>query len=213
MKFYLYCMPLTDPRIDQYIAKAAEFARPILSHFRAVVHQTCPDVEEGIKWGFPHFGYKGSMMCSIASFKSHCAVNFWKAALMKDGHKLTQMASTEVSMGHLGRIASLKDLPKDRVLAGYIRQAMELNEKGITRAAAPKKTARPLAVPDYFLEALKANKKAHGTFEAFSTSNKREYVEWVSEAKTETTRNKRLAEAVQWMSEGKVRNWKYLARP
>jgi len=206
---FLFCMK-KDPRIDAYIKKSAEFARPILEHFRELVHKACPEVEETVKWSFPHFDYKGSMMCSMASFKQHCAVNFWKASLMSDAEKLIGMAKTETSMGHLGRISSLKDLPKDAVLIKYIREGMKLNESGIklpgnSRSAAPK----TLKVPPYFLKELKANKKALEHFEKFSFSQKKEYVDWITEAKTEATRNKRMATAVEWLSEGKIRNWKY----
>jgi len=200
-----------DPRIDAYIAKSADFAKPILTHFRALVHKTCPDVEETIKWGFPHFDYKNGPMTSIASFKQHCAINFWKAALMKDSGKLIDMAKTEEAMGHLGRITSLKDLPKDTVLIRYIKDAMKLNDQGIKASRKIKPdTKKEIEVPDYFRKALNKNKKAAKTFEEFSNSNKKEYVLWVTEAKTEATRMSRLETAIEWMSEGKIRNWKYL---
>lgn len=204
-------MPKKDARIDAYIKHSAAFAQPILSHFRSLVHSACPDVEETMKWSFPHFDYKGSMMCSMASFKQHCAIGFWKAALMKDSATLTGMAKSEAAMGHLGRIASLKDLPKDSVLTRYIKDAMQLNDSG---AKLPGKSqsskAQPLSVPGYFTKALSASKKAQQTFTAFSYSQQKEYVDWVTEAKTEATRNKRLQTSIEWLSEGKIRNWKYV---
>lgn len=202
-----------DPRIDAYIAASEDFAKPILNHFRELVHKTCPDVEETIKWSFPHFDYKGNVMLSMASFKKHCAINFWKAALMKDGKKLTDMAKTEVAMGHLGRITSLKDLPKDSELIKYIRQGMKLNEAGIKLSPKTKPDPkRELEVPEDFMKVISKNKKALKTFEGYSYSNKKEYVEWITGAKTDATRSKRMNDAIDWMSEGKIRHWKYLKK-
>jgi uncharacterized protein YdeI (YjbR/CyaY-like superfamily) len=200
-----------DPRMDAYIERSADFAKPVLKHFRNLVHKTCPDVEETMKWSFPHFDYKGGMMCSMASFKQHCAISFWKASLMKDSEKLIGMAKSEEAMRHLGRITSLKDLPKDPVLAKYIREAMKMNEEGIKLSPKAKPAAKKeLEIPAYFTKALSKNKKAMKTFEEFSYTNKKEYVLWITEAKSEKTRNSRLETAIEWMSEGKIRNWKYL---
>ncbi len=198
-----------DPRVDTYIAKSQEFAKPILEHFRELVHKACPDVEETIKWSFASFDYKGPL-CSMASFKQHCAIGFWKAALMKDT-KLIANAKSESAMGHLGRITSLKDLPKDKELIAYLKEATKLNADGVKLPAKPKsKEPKELVVPDYFTKILKRNKKSLETFNNFSYSNKKEYVEWITEAKTEETRNKRIATAIEWLAEGKVRNWKYV---
>lgn len=207
-------MATRSKAIDQYIARAEPFARPILEHFRELVHKVCPDVEETIKWSFPHYDYKGSMMCSMASFKKHCAINFWKAALMAGGEPLVEKAKTEEAMGHLGRIASLKDLPKDPELKKYIKEAMRLNDKGIRLSpkTRPARAKKELQVPDDFVKLLSKNRKALDTFENFSTSNKREYIDWIAEAKTEATRGKRMADAIEWMAEGKTRNWKYLKK-
>jgi len=199
-----------DKRIDAYIAKSADFAKPILTHFRSLVHKACPEVEETMKWSFPHFDYKGSMMCSMASFKQHCAVGFWKASLLSDAKKLIDKAKTEEAMGHLGKITSLKDLPKDTVLLKYIKEAMKLNDEGIKLSTKAKPAAKKdLVIPIYFTAALKKNKAALKTFEGFSYTNKKEYVEWVTGAKTEETRHSRLTAALEWMSEGKIRHWKY----
>lgn len=198
-----------DKRIDTYILKSADFAIPILNHLRELVHVACPDVEETVKWGFPHFDYKG-VMCSMASFKQHCVFGFWKAALMKD-KKLMANAKSETSMGHLGRIESLNDLPSDSVMIRYIKEAAKLNEAGIKlEKKAPVKKA--LVIPTYFTKALKTNKKAQTTFKTFSYSNQKDYVEWITEAKTDATREKRMATALEWMAEGKVRNWKYMKK-
>lgn len=203
----------TDPRIDAYINKSAEFAQPILHHFRMLVHKVCPNVQETVKWGFPHFDYADGPMCSIASFKKHCAITFWKAALMKNSGKLLEMAKTEEAMGHLGRITALKDLPNDRVLANYIKDAIKLNDQGIKRSnRSGSLNKKETDIPGYFKKALAKNKKAHATFEGFSPTNKKEYVTWVTGAKTEATRISRLHTAVEWMAEGKTRHWKYMKK-
>lgn len=201
-------MAIKDPRIDAYIKKSAPFAQPILTHFRALVHKACPDVEETMKWSFPHFNYKGAMMCSAASFKQHCSVGFWKAALLKDP-SLIENAKAETSMGHLGRITSLKDLPTDRKILSLIKEAMQLNEKGI-KVKKVKKSAKSPEIPAYFLEALKTNMKADIFFQASSNSCKREYIDWIEEAKTEATRTKRIKQSIEWLAESKQRNWKYM---
>lgn len=200
-------MKKTDKRIDEYILKSQPFAQPILTHIRKLVHTACPDVEETIKWGFPHFDYRGEMMCSMAAFKQHCAFGFWKASLMKDKNLILN-ARTETAMGHGGKIMSLDDLPSDKTMIAYIKEAAKLNADGIKIKKAPI-SKKKLIVPAYFLSALKKNKKALVVFTAFSYSNKKEYVEWITEAKTEETRISRMKTAVEWMSEGRVRNWKY----
>jgi len=200
-----------DTRVDVYINKSAAFAKPILNHLRLLVHKTCPDVQEAIKWGFPHFEYKG-ILCSMAAFKEHCAFGFWKASLMKDPDgRLSQMGET--AMGHFGRLRSLDDLPPDKVVMEYIREATRLNEGGVSipsRKSSPRK--KEVHVPEYFMKALQKNKKALTTFEEFSYTNKKEYVDWIAQAKTETTRNSRLSTALEWMKEGKSRNWKYMRK-
>jgi uncharacterized protein YdeI (YjbR/CyaY-like superfamily) len=200
-------MPTTDKRIDAYIAKSADFAQPILAHLRAVVHEACPDVEETMKWSFPHFMYGGGILCSMASFKEHCAFGFWKGSLIVD----QEGESAEKAMGQFGRIGSVKDLPPKRVLASYVKKAMALNDAGVKRArsardAAPK---APVKVPEDFAAALARQKQARAAFEAFPPSHRREYVEWIVEAKRDDTRARRIAQAVEWIAEGKSRNWKY----
>jgi uncharacterized protein YdeI (YjbR/CyaY-like superfamily) len=204
-------MPKKDPRIDLYIYNAADFARPILLHLRELVHLACPDVQETIKWSFASFDYKGPM-CSMASFKQHCAFGFWKASLMKD-KSLIANAESESAMGHYGKITTLRDLPPDKKIIAHIKEAMMLNEKGI-KLPPPKVTTRKkeIVAPDYFLKQLKKNKKALITFNSFSPSHKREYLEWIIEAKTDDTKNRRMDKAIEWMSEGKSRNWKYMKK-
>ncbi len=198
-------MPKKDPRIDVYIAKSPEFAKPILAHLRELVHAACPDVEETMKWSRPHFMYKG-MLCGMSSFKEHCAFGFWKGSLIvKDGKR-----ETDAAMGHFGRITSLTSLPANKVITGYIKSAMKLNEDGVKPPERVKKPPKPVVVPDDLAARLKRNKKAQATFEAFSPSHKREYIEWITEAKTDATRTKRLETTIEWLAEGKPRNWKYM---
>jgi len=204
-----------DERVDAYIARAAEFAKPILIHLRELMHSTCPDVEETWKWSFPVFVYKGAILCNMAAFKEHCAFGFWKASLMDDTDHLFDLQDKD-GMGHLGKIYSLKDLPKDTVLKKYIRAAMKLNEDGIkvpARAKVAEKDKPELKVPDYFTAELSRNEQARLAFDAFSYSHKKEYLEWITDAKTEATRNKRMAQAIEWLQEGKSRNWKYSPNP
>jgi len=203
-------MPKTNPKIDTYIEKAQPFAQPILNHLRKLIHQACPDVEENIKWSFASFDYKGPF-CSIAAFKQHCAFGFWKAALMKDAHKF--LKAQKGSMGHFDRITSLKDLPADKLIICYIKEAMKLNETGVKLPPRAKKVdTSQLIVPDYFKKALSKNKKAAEQFDKFPPGQKKEYLMWLTEAKTEETHNKRMETAIEWISEGKIRNWKYLKK-
>jgi uncharacterized protein YdeI (YjbR/CyaY-like superfamily) len=200
-------MATRDPRIDAYIAKSAEFARPILTHLREVVQAACPAVEETMKWSFPHFQYKG-MLCSMAAFKEHCAFGFWKSSLVLGEGQ----GGSDDAMGQFGRITKLSDLPSKKVLIGYIKKAMELNEAGVkspTRSKPKTPKAEPIA-PDDLAAALDRNPAARATFDKFSPSNKREYIEWITEAKTPATRTRRLDTAIEWMAEGKPRNWKYM---
>lgn len=198
-------MPTTDPFVDAYIERSQDFAKPILNHIRALVHEVCPDVVETKKWSFPHFDYKG-MMCSMASFKEHCAFGFWKQSLLED----TAFPAEKTAMGSFGRITSLKDLPSDKTMKKLIADAMKLNDDGIKIAKPPvSKEKKELVVPDVLLEALAKHEAAAETFYNFPYSCKKEYVQWITEAKTEATRDKRLATTVEWLAEGKRRNWKY----
>jgi uncharacterized protein YdeI (YjbR/CyaY-like superfamily) len=193
-----------DPRHDAYIAKAADFAKPILKHLREVVHKGCPDVEETVKWSMPHFDYKGPL-AGMAAFKAHCAFGFWKGSLIVPGSK--------EAMGQFGCITKLSDLPKDSVLIGYVKKAARLNEEGVKVARPLKHEKKDIPMPADLAAALKRNAKARATFDGFRPSHKREYLEWITEAKTDETRRKRLDTAVEWMSEGKARHWKYQNPP
>lgn len=194
-----------DPRVDAYIRGSAGFAIPILEHLRKVIHQGCPGVEETIKWSFPNFDFKGPM-CSMAAFKAHCSFGFWKSELVLP----KGVGDPGAGMGQLGRITSIKDLPPKKDLIAYVKKASELNSLGIKKPTASRPKVRaPLEVPDCITQALKKNAKARATFEGFSYSHKKEYVEWITEAKREETRTKRLATMIEWLAEGKSRNWKY----
>jgi uncharacterized protein YdeI (YjbR/CyaY-like superfamily) len=190
--------------VDAYIAKSADFAQPILRYLREIVHETVPDIEETMKWSSPHFGYKG-MMCGMAAFKQHCTFGFWKGSLVvgKDGGK------GEEAMGQFGRITKLSDLPSKKVITGYVRLAARLNDEGV-RVVRAKPKKKPLVVPADLKAALKKDRKASATFANFSPSQKREYVEWITESKRKETRERRLNQAIEWMAQGKIRNWKYV---
>lgn len=196
-------MPTTDPRIDAYIGKQADFARPILEHVRAVVHEACPDVEETMKWSMPTFMYGGAILAGMAAFKQHASFGYWKHALV------VGEGEPRDGMGSYGKLASVKELPPKKTLIAHIKKAMQLNlEKTPTarKASAPKP---PPEAPADLVAALKKNAKARKTFEGFPPSAQRDYVEWITEAKREETRAKRLEQAVEWMAEGKRRHWKY----
>lgn len=198
-----------SPEVDAYIARSAEFARPILERIRRLYHEACPDIEETMKWRFPHFEYRG-VVGSMAAFKHHACYGFWKVKLMSDPHGL--FAKDSNSYESASRVTDVSQLPPDKVLLQYIREAVALNEQGIKRQAPKRKPQKPLQIPPAFQAALKKNKKARATFEAFSPSHQREYVEWIAEAKQEATRDRRIATAIEWLAEGKPRNWKYMKK-
>jgi uncharacterized protein YdeI (YjbR/CyaY-like superfamily) len=195
-------MPSHDPRVDAYIERSAEFAHPILEHLRAIVHAACHDVEENIKWGFPHFGYKGAMMCSMAAFKHHCSFGFWN-------YKDITGKKPEEGAGSFGKITSVRDLPGKKELTGYIRKAMALTDAGVKKERPKASPKPPPKTPPDLAAQLKKNTTARKTYDAFSASCQREYVEWINEAKTDATRAKRVATTIEWLAEGKQRNWKY----
>jgi uncharacterized protein YdeI (YjbR/CyaY-like superfamily) len=198
-----------DERIDAYIANAAPFAQPILTHLRDLIHEVCPDVEETWKWSFPNFDFKGASFVSMASFKNHCALRFWRGSLMEDPDNIFNI-SENGALGSLNKISALTDLPDDSVLIKYLSAAVKLSAEG---KKAPKmskpKTAEPIKTPDDLAIALTANEAARNAYNNFSNSHKKEYIEWIEEAKTLTTRNKRIAQAVEMIGENKSKNWKY----
>lgn len=196
---------MKNPAVDAYIAKAQPFARPILTHLRRLVHRACPQVEESIKWGVPHFGHQGPL-AMMAAFKEHASFGFWKQRLMADPARIFPKRG-ESSMG--GRkVRSLRDLPSDRVLLGYLHAAIRLNEQGAKLPRSAKKKPPPKLPPD-LAAALKKHPKAKATYDAFPPSKRRDYVEWITSAKQAATRERRLATAIEWLAAGKSRNWKY----
>ncbi|HEY0131981.1 MAG TPA: YdeI/OmpD-associated family protein [Allosphingosinicella sp.] len=217
-------MPATDPSIDAYIARQADFARPILEHLRSAVHAACPEAEETLKWGMPHFLYKGQMLAGMAAFKAHATFGFWRSkdvlgetGLRETGPGETGLGETGLgetgaereAMGQFGRLTSVADLPPDDELQTLIRNAMALTDVG-KRPARPRGAPKPaLETPPELETALSANPAARATFDGFPPGCRREYVEWVAEAKRPETRDRRIAQAVEWMAEGKKRNWKY----
>jgi hypothetical protein len=195
-------MPSRDPRIDDYIARAAPFAQPVLRHLRELVHEACPDVEETIKWGSPHFMYRG-MLCGMAAFKAHATFGFWK------GTHLVPDAADD-AMGQFGRLTAVRDLPPKKQIIALVRKAMALNEQPAAPVRKTPATPRPAPEPSAaFAAALAADRRAGACFATLSPSQRREYVEWIDEAKREETRTRRLAQAIAWLAEGKTRNWKY----
>lgn len=202
-------LPSKDPRLDAYIANSAPFARPILKHLRKIVHTGCPEVEETMKWSMPHFDYKG-VLCAMAAFKAHCTFSFWKGSLVLGKEEVAE----EKAMGQFGRITALSHLPSEKVLLGYVRKAAALNDAGVKSPERPKSSSRrengPVEVPSYFRTALNKNAAASKTFDSFSASKQKDYIEWVTEAKRDATRQQRLATSLEWLAQSKPRMWKYL---
>lgn len=196
---------------DKYIERSADFAQPILNHLRNIVHEACPQCEEKIKWGFPNFEYNKSILCSMAAFKEHCSFGFWLGSIMDDPDGILNPVG-ETAMGQLGKIRRLEDLPDKYVLIRYVQEAMNMIDSGVKL---PKKIVAEesnILIPKDLQQALSQNDKAQATFDSFSNSNKKEYISWITEAKTEKTRLSRLETTIEWLSEGKVRNWKYLRK-
>ncbi|WP_184546090.1 YdeI/OmpD-associated family protein [Mucilaginibacter sp. FT3.2] len=198
-----------DARVDTFIEKAPDFAKPILEYIREIVHETSPLLMETVKWGFPFFDYKGPV-CQMAAFKEHCSFGFWKATLLNDPYHALSIG--DGSAGSFGRITKIDDLPSKEILQDFIRQAIVLNEDGKKISTAVKKAAVPkaeLVIPEYFTAFLTTYPNASLNFDRSSYSHKKEYVEWILEVKTEATRIKRMTTAAEWISEGKSRHWKY----
>ena len=193
----------TDPRIDAYIERQADFARPILTHLRAILHEACPDCEETLKWSSPSFVYKGKILAGFAAFKAHAAFGFWAGSQI-----LETGARQESAMGQFGRLTSLDDLPPRGTLIELARKGMKLIDDGV-KPVRNKSAKPPLTVPQDLRAAIDAVPAAKATFDAFPPSQQREYADWVSEAKRDETRAKRLAQSVEWLAEGKRRHWKY----
>jgi len=190
-----------DPRIDAYLVRAAPFAQPVLAHLRELVHSAVPDCEEAVKWGMPHFVYRGKNVAGMAAFKAHCAFTIHGEGRQGDGE----------GMGSFGKIAALADLPPDEVLVARLRDAVSRIDEGGSAAPrrAPPAPKADIAMPEDFATALQGSAAAGATYEGFAPSHRREYLEWIVDAKRPETRAKRIAQAIEWLGEGKKRNWKY----
>ncbi|PRC91795.1 YdeI/OmpD-associated family protein [Solimicrobium silvestre] len=200
--------PKYNPKVDAYTETVEDFAKPILVHLRALIHATCPEVIEEVKWGNPHFDYKGDMMCIFAAYKKHCSFTFYKDSLMGDA-RLKANAGISAAKRFMGKLTNVADLPPDRELKSWIKESMALNEQGVKLPARESKTPKDVEIPAAFAEKLQANPKIIKIFESKSASFQKEYNVWIGEAKTEATRDKRIEEAMAWIVEGKGRFWKY----
>lgn len=200
-------MPVApNPRVDTYIATAAPFAQPILLRLRKLVHLACPESEEALKWGMPSFLYRGKILCGMAALKAHATFGFWHQGMEKLLEK--KFGRTLEAMGLLGRITSAADLPDDKTLLRFIKTAVKLHDSGTP--VRPKRKPKPaLPVPADLADALKRSKKAASVWAKQPPGARREYIEWITEAKQAATREKRLLTAIEWIGEGKKRNWKY----
>ena len=192
-----------DPRIDAYIERQAEFAKPILAHLRAILHEACPDCEETLKWSSPSFIYKGKILAGFAAFKAHAVFGFWSGSLVLEAD-----AEQKSAMGQFGRLTSVADLPPKAMLTELIGKARKLVDEGV-KPPRDKHKKPPFTVPQDLRAAIDAVPAAKATFDGFPPSQQREYADWVSDAKRDETRAKRLAQSVEWLAEGKRRNWKY----
>jgi uncharacterized protein YdeI (YjbR/CyaY-like superfamily) len=191
---------MSDPKVDAYIAKAAPFAQPILTHLRRAIHAAVPGLDEAIKWGMPHFLYKGKNLAGISAFKAHCAF-----VIHGDGRQGD-------AMGQYGKIAGLVDLPGDNEIKCKLlaaKERIDLAGTALKPKAAPRAPKPELPIPPEFAAAVEANPQAKAALEAFAPSHRREYLEWIGEAKRPETQAKRIAQAIEWLTEGKKRNWKY----
>jgi len=197
-----------NPAIDEYINKSEEFALPILKHLREIIHKACPEVIETIKWSFPNFEYRGQILCSMASFKKHCSFGFWLGAEMEDPDNILNKVGN-TNMGNFGKITSIDSLPEDKIIVKYIHEAMKLSEIGTKKKTSTTRDKKSLIVPEYIIEFIEKYPKAKDVFNNFSNSCKKEYVQWIEEAKQVSTKLKRLEKAVSMMEEGKEFNWQY----
>ncbi|MGA7156042.1 MAG: YdeI/OmpD-associated family protein [Acidobacteriaceae bacterium] len=195
--------------VDEYIGRTGAFAQPVLLYLREAVHEGAPGVVEAIKWSMPFFVYKGVILANMAAFKAHCSFGLWGASAVKALQ--TDGIAQGGNMGSLGKITSTKDLPSRKKLVGYVKLAARSIDDGETiKAWTRPKVAKPaLDVPPELETALKKNKGAAKKFETITPGGKREYCQWIAEAKREETREKRAALAAEWIAEGKSRNWKY----
>lgn len=210
LHFFMASMSTFNPKVDGYINRAAPYAKPILEWFRKAVHKASAEITESIKWGVPSFDYNGKIMCSIAAFKQHCAIAFWLGRNIKALQPYLKESDTgDSNFGRIKDIKTVKDLPKDLDLIAAVKEAIALMDEGVAMKRTSAKKAAPLAVPKALAQALAKDKAAKSNFEKFAPSHRKEYIQWINEAKTEVTKDKRIATTVEWVSEGKGKNWMY----
>lgn len=197
-----------NKKVDEYISKSADFAKPILNHLRQVIHDACPHVEEDIKWGTPHYSYRGDHLVMMAGFKNHCSFSLYKAEYMSD-KEIVKSVKEGKKFGYMDKLKDLSDLPVKKVLTAYIKEAMLINEKGIKKEIQKKDKPKAIEVPDYFTAALNINKKAKSVWDQKSDAFRKEYLVWITDAKTEDTRQKRVEQSLEWIEQGKGRFWQY----
>jgi uncharacterized protein YdeI (YjbR/CyaY-like superfamily) len=204
-----------NPLIDEYISNARPFARPILKRIRKLVHKAHSEINEELKWSFPNFTYRGKIICHMAAFKEHCAFGFWFSSMLDDPDKVLVDKEKKGGMGSVGRLTGPDDLPDEDVLAGFIMQSLQMVDQGMSlanRGQRRRGADARISVPTDLKELLNKNKVALNVFNNFSNTHRKEYIQWVEEAKADTTRQKRLKTALEWISEGKPRNWKYMKK-
>ncbi len=201
-------MAESNPKVDEYIAKSEDFAKEILEHLRQIIHEACPEVEEDIKWGTPHYGYKGDHLCMMGGFKNHCSFSLYKAESMKD-KEIAASVKAGKKFGYMDKLKSVSDLPSKKILLSLLKEAMALNEQGIKKVKPVSDKPKILETPDYLVKALNSNKKAKAVWESKSDAFRKEYLVWIIDAKTDATREKRIEQSLEWIAEGKGRFWQY----
>jgi len=197
-----------NPRVDGYIAKSADFAIPILDYLRQLIHETCANVQEDVKWGIPHYSYKGDYLCMLGSYKNHCSFSLYKAEFMKD-KEIAESVKAGKNFGYMDKIKSVSELPQKQILVALIKEAMTINELGIKKEKTKSDKPKILETPDYLIDSLNKNKEAKIVWESKSDAYRKEYLIWITDAKTEITRQKRIEQSLEWIAEGKGRFWKY----
>lgn len=201
-------MKQTNPKIDTYIAKAADFAKPILFHLRELIHDACPEVDEEIKWALPHFSYKGATLCTLGAYKAHISFSLFNADQLKDP-RMKESVKAGKKFGYMDKIRTLSELPSEKILTGYLKEIIAINASGVKKPTPSKKEQVPVEVPAFFFERLNKHPKAKKVFESKSPSFRKEYAKWLNDAKTDATRETRATQSIEWISEGKGRFWQY----
>jgi len=201
-------MAQLNSKVEEYIAKSEAFAKPILEYLRQIIHETCPDATEDIKWGTPHYSYKGDHLCMIAGFKNHCSFSLYKAEFMID-KEIAESVKSGKKFGYMDKLKSVSELPSKEVLVSLLKEAMTINEKGIKKEKPVSDKPKVIETPDYLVEVLNANKKAKEVWESKSDSYRKDYLVWIIDAKTDTTRQRRIEQSLEWIAEGKGRFWQY----